>query len=372
MNPALRSRPPIMVNQKMTRHDQVQNQLYRASQENPELFAMWLSKYIPEMKDRIPLTPLMKQTALHLRRAIDAINLKGMFSGILESADIQVLESIWASMSVPMLQEKLDQLEKHKMAVSMEMPITSFSDTLSPLNRITPPQGYVDIVVDIDAPYLDNPDGRSRPAFHTIGEYFDWLLKGGHDLIGAFRYQYLCLPVGFALKLQAKDRARVVERIVNTFASNTALTKFRESWHSMIKARLELPNMHEFLFLEIKTGNVPADSLIAQMSKYTDHDISGALPSREEVSPIQAGIRSQTRREIPAHQVRQCWDYGIGLGDDWNSAVNLVAPDLRVSTIPVAVFPNKYAHKKAVLSGGFYVIDNVDRETYVHTTTRKQ
>jgi hypothetical protein len=377
--PVVRDRQPAALYAPVNAHDILQARLAAVLKEKPIAVLQWLGEHIDGIHQRLDLHGDLLALAGLVQRAAD-LDLQSVLAGGFER-EVARLADLWQMDTRRHLLNRAARLRSFALDVAVEVPLTPTMNTLeAPLSVIHPPVGYIDVVVDLDSPFL-------RILNHSILWHVDIAQMEfpvgkmpfhprfiSHDRPDGYvlALDNLYLPVGM---VAAQDHAAAFAGFVaERLADQEVVQAIREKIAAIIARRAHFAGPHEFLALEIKTGTPPVESLWEQVGKYErrpgiNHHLSSE-PLSGNLSPFFSAEAEHQLAGLPdggafvpgRRASRSLWDVGPLVQCTPNSRIG--DAEVHAEYCPNALWTthavllkDRYAEREAARQAGLNVID---------------
>jgi hypothetical protein len=365
--PEVRDKPHIQIRQPITRHDIFQQQLIWALNNHPLEMAEWLAGFLPGLKGRLSLLPQMREVADTLEQLVNGLDIVAVIgSADSDPALIETLSLLWEKKSIPLLREKIEQLRNFQLKFDAEVPVTEFASTNSQLSIFQPPTGYIDLLVDLDTPFVRVPN--VAPVF-THDTFSSDMLRNtaSHMALGTgiLRLEALFLPLGHALNLNKPEGKRQADTILESLQRHPDVKIFLAAFEALLKERYARFSQHEYLFVEIKMACPPPDDLIKQVNKYPP--VQAFQISSDTLFPMGVsnngadnGAELKGPMVLSHGMTRRIWNYGLPAGERWDRPARYAEMEFGwIHTHVALLFPGKYHHSGLLHKAGLIVIEDM-------------
>ena len=365
-------------------HDLFQLRLVRALKKRPLEVMTWLGAHSSDVQQRLALLPQMVSLANAIDDVIANFDIKGFADQVTDDSDVaSAIVFAWEKHSIRALEKKAASLRVYGVEFAVEVPLTDAANSAEPaLSAFLPPAGYLDIVIDIDTPFLR----FKYPGAHLRADIISLATEVGNSPFVTTSLHYLWpaswllaldnayLPLGLIVRSGTDSGDTLLARATEILNADQWIASIRKKLKALLATRSRIAGYHQHLALELKTGQPPVELLWGQLSKYEkavcdSHHLSAEFLSGAKADDYADAYRiRQDQRlisdlDLTPNIVRRIWRFGppIGYsGEKKPGSYSVETHGAAVWTTQVVVFPDDYVHKHEANSHGITVIPNAN------------
>ena len=375
---------PTLIRTPVNNHDILQLRLAKVLRNRSLDVMRWLAKHNADVQKRLALLPAMISLSGSIDAVIANFDIEAFEAKVTNNSDIsQAIDFAWNKHSLRALKKKAARLRTYGVDFAIEVPLTETISSAEPaLSALLPPTGYLDIVVDIDTPFLrfiylgsrfradivSLASGVGDSPFVTTSEHFLWPTSWLLALDNVY------LPMGQIVRSGTPDGDTLLAKAADILNKDKWIRAMREDLQKLLDLRSLFAGYHQYLALELKTGSPSVEMLWAQVGKYDQivcgsHHLSAEPLSGEKSAYYDAAYQKRSQGNSIRHTrltkaaVGRIWRFGPLIGYDGRRApqpYTVKSHGAALWTTHAVVFPGDYPHKDAASDLGISIILHAD------------